>query len=242
MIRIDAKATATDNTVGSCKAFLIRRDKDDEFSLPVGDPDMRKEPRGLSDLALCLFNPDGSLDKFIRRISGTSPEEQLENIVFERAKHTLRAVYAFTGTRAWGEELDTGDIIFFEEINVDKAFQRQGLGMRMVAQILEIARTKTPDATDVFGIVWPGLVYRTVEEAVNDAGEGAEWKAIYKQLAATTLKFWRALGFRRIGCSRWLAFAEAPDHPSKHIDDSHGKPHLSPSSFLTLRPAGSEFR
>lgn len=100
MIRIDAKATATDNTVGSCKAFLIRRDKDDEFSLPVGDPDMRKETRGLSDLALCLFNPDGSLDKFIRRISGTSPEEQLENIVFERAKSTLSGRY--TPLRALG--------------------------------------------------------------------------------------------------------------------------------------------
>ncbi|CAN8099760.1 unnamed protein product [Discula destructiva] len=87
---------------------------------------MNESSDDMAEIALELFNPDGFL-----------------------TRGHLRRRFAHSGTQAWGDELATGALVLFDELIVEPAFHRQG-----------------------------------------------------------------------VGTSRWFAYAESPDHPSKHIDDS----------------------
>jgi hypothetical protein len=47
------------------------------------------------------------------------------------------------GSGVWSKELDTGDILLIEEIKIDKAYGRRGLGKKIMGAMLEKAREKT---------------------------------------------------------------------------------------------------
>lgn len=60
------------------------------------------------------------------------------------------------GTGVWGKELDRGDLLLFEEIRVDAAHRRRGIGAKLVNAILEKTRKKVSDEVGFFALTSPG--------------------------------------------------------------------------------------
>ena len=129
------------------------------------------------------------------------------------------------GTGVWGKELNEGVILLFETITVDRKFRRQGIGKKLVQDLLakiwpelpkegfgmeelEAGRTK-------FAVVWPTFL-NDGETELNDLSPEA-LEVDFETSKAEAISFWRSLGFRRIGTSRWFALAANPAHPSHKL-------------------------
>ena len=124
------------------------------------------------------------------------------------------------GTGVWGHELNEGQILLFESITVDKDFRRQGIGKKFVRDFLaRVWKEKSrlavsEDERSKFAVVWPEFSISQYPHLDNISPEAL--KAYLETGNAGAQSFWRSLGFRRIGTSRWFALAENPYHVS-HI-------------------------
>ncbi|KAH7152819.1 hypothetical protein EDB81DRAFT_881777 [Dactylonectria macrodidyma] len=108
------------------------------------------------------------------------------------------------GTGAWNNELDQGDILLIGDITVDFLYRRNGFATKIIEALLDKTRRKSEH---FFAFARPRFVsklYHTGEE---------------RERIETTIgeQFFRSLGFRRVGTSRWLAFADSGDHPSRFL-------------------------
>ncbi|KAK8091276.1 hypothetical protein PG994_000781 [Apiospora phragmitis] len=115
------------------------------------------------------------------------------------------------GTGAWGRELDRGDILFIDELTVySQASRRRGVGTKLVEEVLKHVRRETGQKihSAVLGV---GYLNRYVDG--TDTDEAMRHLTISR-------RFWRSLGFRRIGTSRFYAFTDDVGHPSRHLDSS----------------------
>ncbi|KAI1129069.1 hypothetical protein F5Y10DRAFT_277023 [Nemania abortiva] len=132
-----------------------------------------------SSLAFDLFDRYGRLDR-------------------EYCEHKIRK-----GSGVWGKELDHGDILLFQSINVEPLRRRQGLGTKLVNAILDKAGH---ESESLFAFASPTRL--TLELDYNDVPEQSE---IFRH-------FFRSMGFRRVGTSGWLAFTDNDSHPSRQLD------------------------
>lgn len=169
---------------GSCNAKLVRREMMREsFWLKMGITTQETH-----DLAFGLFDRYGRLNP-------------------EFYDHDVNK-----GSGVWGNELDHGDILLFEELKVDTTCRRRGIGTKLVNAILEKTSKKVSERVGFFALARPGFLWSetprdnpdTVREAQQDAMKAA-------------LGFWHAMGFRRIGTSPWLAWTNSPGHPSRQL-------------------------
>lgn len=101
---------AAEKWVGYCKGKLIRRHQIRAVFYHEMDVPSRKS----SLLAFDLFDRYGRLRSEFR-------------------DHPIRK-----GSGVWSKELDTGDILLIEEVKVDKAYRRRGLGKKVVGAMLEM--------------------------------------------------------------------------------------------------------
>ncbi|KAB5582977.1 hypothetical protein GE09DRAFT_1278291 [Coniochaeta sp. 2T2.1] len=170
---IGATAKRGDKTIGSCAAQLIRRGRFREnFWQSLEEPN-----KEVADLAFTLFDRYGRLNP-------------------EHYKHEFRK-----GTGAWGQELDDGDLLFFDYIRVT------GSGVAMA-----IFEGPSKDLGFI-AVASPGVLH-------SDQGEEEDYSTFFVRDMPIALSFWRSLGFRRVGLSGWFAFADKPDHPSRLLDAS----------------------
>ena len=112
------------------------------------------------------------------------------------------------GTGVWGNELDRGDLLLFESLQVGYEWRRRGIGRKVVDAVLERTRKKVDESTGFYAVVRPGFLLSEFDRS-EDFGE-REMKIAQS--------FWRSLGFRRVGTSSWFAQTDSPDHPSRHLD------------------------
>lgn len=99
------------------------------------------------------------------------------------------------GSGVWGAEFDDGDILLIETLKIDKEYRLLGLGSRVVKAMLEKTEGKT---RGFIAVTRPGALDR--DDSENQEEDSPE-------------RFWRSLGFRRIGSSCWFGLASNPDHP-----------------------------
>jgi GNAT superfamily N-acetyltransferase len=139
------------------------------------------------------------------------------------------------GSGVWSKELDTGDILLIEEIKIDKAYRRRGLGKKVVGAMLEKAREKTGQ---FFAVAWPTFLnegdLRTETDGLADPEDKDK---AFRREKAMIIRFFRSLGFRRIGSTYWFGLACGGEHPSHLLapDDDYDPsvPHTTvPSSIL----------
>ncbi|KAL2201521.1 hypothetical protein P885DRAFT_27212 [Corynascus similis CBS 632.67] len=149
---------------------------------------MGQPSEATSDLALELFDRYGRLNR-------------------EYYDHEIRK-----GSGAWGPELNHGDILLFNSLNIEPHWQHQGIGARVVNAILEKARSMS---SGFFAFVRPGYLDGDLNYDCEDGEEDS--MTAEKHLAALE-QFWRSLGFRRVGLSEWFAFADDDSHSSRHLD------------------------
>jgi len=117
------------------------------------------------------------------------------------------------GSGVWGAEFDDGDIFLIETLKIDKQYQLLGLGSRVVSAMLEKTKEKT---RGYIAITRPGVLDEEFNQQEQDISQ----------------RFWRSLGFRRIGSSCWFGFASNPDHPSHLLAaaDDYNLPALLPQT------------
>lgn len=113
------------------------------------------------------------------------------------------------GSGVWGSELGDGDFLLFASLQIDRNARRKKAGTRAVKEILEA------ECHSSYAFVMPG--YLTREKPPPGLTEEEE-KAFRRNTKDIAIRFWRSLGFRRVGTSSWFAFTDDPEHPSKLLD------------------------
>lgn len=134
------------------------------------------------------------------------------------------------GSGVWSTGLD-GDIFLIEALEIDRQYRRLGQGSRLVKAMLERVREKT---LGFVAIARPDLRSNEVPYEVNSRSAAGEKTA---ELADRDIsrRFWRSLGFRRIGSSPWFGLASDSEHPSHHL--GAGNDYEIPAvPFSTLDP------
>jgi len=147
------------------------------------------------------------------------PSEETSSLAFDlfdryaRLKQELIEHPIKKGSGVWGKELNSGDILLIELLSIEKYFRGHGHGRRLVEKLLDEVRQKTKSFV---AMAWPASLTTEVEAELGDRPE-EESKPIHEAHKIASKSFFRPLGFRRIGLSRWFAFTDTPDHPSHRI-------------------------
>jgi len=148
------------------------------------------------------------------------PSEELAAVAFGvfdrygRLKKEFKDHPIRQGTGAWGSELDLGAIFLAEDIFINKEWRRRGIGRRVAHHLLEKARKGGRMLK--FSLVVPGRLYRDIESDLKGKTQ-LEQRVIQFGAADVSSAFWRSLGFRRIGASACLGFAEDASHATHRI-------------------------
>lgn len=170
--------------IGSCNAKLIRRSMMREsFWVEMEDPTQETH-----DLAFDLFDRYGRLNRVF-----------YDHVVNK-------------GSGVWGNELDHGDLLLFEELKVGSAYRRRGIGTKLVNAILEKTRKKVSKQVGFFALARPGSLWSEMPRD-NAAAE----REAHQDAMKAALGFWHSMGFRRVGTSPWLAWTDSPGHPSRQL-------------------------
>ena len=183
-----ASATnVTPKDVGSCEAKLIRRTQ-----MRGNFHDELEQPSPeTSTLAFDLFDRHGRL----RTEFGSHPVKK--------------------GSGVWGQGLNHGDMLLIEEIFINKNYRRQGLGRSIVEALLTEVRQKT---WSFFAFVRPDCMKKEdLQREWENLADDSERSRMQDREYDRAVKFYRSLGFRRIGSSAWLALAPNADHPSRQL-------------------------
>jgi predicted GNAT family acetyltransferase len=69
------------------------------------------------------------------------------------------------GSGGWGKELDRGDILSIESIQVGREWRRRGTATNMVQAVLEKTKEKVSEESGFFTVVNPGLLYSEQDKA-----------------------------------------------------------------------------
>ncbi|KAK6067153.1 pyridoxamine 5 -phosphate oxidase [Seiridium cupressi] len=177
---LSVQPSSRDSKIGFCHARLIRRNRiRKSFWL-----EMEPHSKETADLAFDLFDRYGRLQS-------------------DYYDHTVKK-----GTGVWGKELNYGDLLLFEEIQINREWRRQGIASKIVNAILEKSKEKTSRSVGFFALVRPRYLTREIEIS----GGPAE-----KHLGISR-SFWQSLGFRKVGTSSWLAWTESVEHPSRYLE------------------------
>ncbi|TRM60522.1 hypothetical protein BD626DRAFT_571594 [Schizophyllum amplum] len=102
------------------------------------------------------------------------------------------------GTGCWGREMNDGLIMYIRAVNVGAPFERQGVGARLVRELLSSKHV-------VLGTIvycWPSVMRAESPE---------EWRS----MNAPIIAFFRKLGFRRVGRTTYFGYSPDSSHPSR---------------------------
>lgn len=106
-----------------------------------------------------------------------------------------------SGTGCWGEELNTGELIYIKDINVNDPYRGKGVGSWILKQFLTSHHVGPSDTV----ICWP--------TPSNQPPSQEEWKAIQNR----QISFLRKNHFRRIGRTSFFGYSPNPSHPSRSV-------------------------
>jgi len=138
---------------------------------------------------------------------------------YGRLRNELKTHPVRKGSGKWNEELDNGDLLLLEKVEVDAEYRKRGLGKMMVEALLEKARQKS---TSFFTIAWATLLQVGPLDEQLRRLKGVERDKVWDCEEGKVVGFFRSLGFRRIGSSPWFAFAEDINHPARLLDSMAG--------------------
>ena len=198
-------------TIGRLDAKLIHRD---HFVGSFAE-DIDQPSEGAAQMALDLFDRYGRLRP-------------------EFLQHPFKK-----GSGVWGDELSSGDLLLLDKITVDEDYRRQGIATGLAETIIQVCRARS----DVFfALVHPGAlsaeaimqIERLCEQTNMDSRKTETEQMYIKKrrteaereafddlvqdtntdLEVTATRFWRSVGFRRVGSSSWFALAGDASHPA----------------------------
>ncbi|KUJ13344.1 uncharacterized protein LY89DRAFT_651518 [Mollisia scopiformis] len=173
--------------VGEAFGFIIRR----EAIRQTFHRSMEPPHKETMDLAFTLFDRYGRLNK-------------------EIIDHTIRK-----GTGWWNEEVDHGNIVLIENVNVDKEWRRQGVGRKLVLQLLEQAMASRYNPK--FAFARPAAFYDRTNREEKQGQTEERNRALHQSKITAVTSFFRSMQFRRVGVTEWFALARDEKHPSRQL-------------------------
>lgn len=119
----------------------------------------------------------------------------------------------------WGSELEKSGVMVVKYLCVDKTFRRQGLARLLLNSLIEKAKERTGKAARgkvQFVVVFPAVIKEDFAEEQEGKTE-SEKEEIENRHYDNAVRCYRALGFRRIGLSKWFGLALDPEHGSRQV-------------------------
>jgi GNAT superfamily N-acetyltransferase len=191
--------------IGRLDAKLIHRD---HFVGSFAE-DIREPSKGTAQMALDLFDRYGRLRP-------------------EFLEHPFKK-----GSSVWRDELSSGDLLLLDEINVNEAYRRQGIATKLVETVIQACRARS----DVFfALVRPGALLAEANMQIARLHEQTNMYTVpVREMTAVreafddlvqdintdhevkATRFWRSVGFRRVGSSSWFALAGDASHPAHNL-------------------------
>jgi GNAT superfamily N-acetyltransferase len=114
----------------------------------------------------------------------------------------------------WGDEINRGAILILGYLLVEKEFRRQGIARELIEVLIEKLRHSKGGVEFMF--VKPGVIRTDFEE--EQAQKSVEEKEKIEQREYdNAVRFYRSVGFRRVGYSKWFCLAVDPEHVSHPI-------------------------
>lgn len=188
--------------VGKASGLIVQRDR----IVPSFLEQMERPSTETMNLALDIFDRHGRLK-----------EEYLH--------HPVRR-----GLGIWQTELNEGNFLIIETATVLRKARRQGIGRQLVMDMIQKATGMDDDVRFVFA--YPTCLHRgedLKERAGKTKRERFDMADAQKAIA---IRFFRKLGFRRIGISHWFAFSIDANHRSRNISIEEDPDPLEAESFL----------
>jgi GNAT superfamily N-acetyltransferase len=119
----------------------------------------------------------------------------------------------------WDNELGNSGVLILHFVFVEKEFRRQGLARLLLQSIIEDTKKRTGNTGKgvvKFLVVFPAVVKDDFEDEL-EGKTATEKKDIEKKHYDRAVAFYRAMGFRRIGISKWFGLALDPQHRSRQV-------------------------
>ena len=119
----------------------------------------------------------------------------------------------------WDNELGNSGVLILHFVFVEKEFRRQGLTQLLLQNIIEDTKKRTGNTGKEvvkFLVVFPAVVKDDFEDEL-EGKTAAEKKDIEKKHYDRAVAFYRDIGFRRIGISKWFGLALDPQHRSRQV-------------------------
>lgn len=207
--KLDATARIDDKVIAHSHAKLINRPliRHDFWTC------MEEPSQELSDLGFGLFDRYGRLQRIY-------------------VDHEVKK-----GTGVWGAELDDGNMFLIETVCVQQPWRRKGLATLLVKKLMELAQTRANDwhCRHVFSFTSPGWLNTEVDKELPTNTSDEKKTEVRHHHQTVAERFWRSLGFRRLGDSAWLVYTDFPDHPSHEVapDRDYDRPDRPKREMLT---------
>ena len=162
----------------------------------------------------CLINRKRVRDFYADMEAHTEETSDVAFDLFGRYGR-LKALYKTAGRKCglgvWGPEFDRGHLLVFDSVELDHVHRRKGYATRLVDAVLDKARCVTGDS--FFAICQPGAVAAELYRR-DYKWNSAEYRVANDELLTAALRFWRSVGFRRIGSSSYFALTADKNHAS----------------------------
>ncbi|KAL0961304.1 hypothetical protein HGRIS_006263 [Hohenbuehelia grisea] len=110
------------------------------------------------------------------------------------------------GTSCWGTELERGNLLYVQEIQVKEKFRHLGVGSWTLQKLCASKYVKKDD----YIYCWPAPIVTGYHHSLGSNSTEL------KQLS----NFFRKNNFRRIGLTQFFAYSPNKDHPSRRISPS----------------------
>jgi GNAT superfamily N-acetyltransferase len=119
----------------------------------------------------------------------------------------------------WGNELEKSAVLVVKYLYVEKNFRRQGLARQLLDSLISKIgdrTSKTEKGKVKFVVVFPAVIKEDFA-AEMEGKTGTEKVKIEKKHYDNAVACYRALGFRRIGLSKWFGLALDAEHKSRQV-------------------------
>lgn len=130
---------------------------------------------------------------------------------------------SYSGTQylgPWGSELESAPILVVKYLFVSRSFRRLGLARSLLNSLIESTNARFAKnggkGSVEHVVVFPAVIKEDFAEELEGKSE-EEQKEIEEREYRNAVGAYRALGFRRIGLSKWFALAVDEGHASREL-------------------------
>ncbi|KAK5788438.1 hypothetical protein VI817_009396 [Penicillium citrinum] len=135
---------------------------------------------------------------------------------YGRLKDELMRHCVRKGSGVWQNELSSGNFLLIESVSVAQKHRGSGIGRNIVLNLIEKAQGLDNDVRFVFA--YPSCLHEGEDFQERDGKTKDERIKMADAQTANAIRFFRALGFRRIGLTNWFAFSiKDVNHPSRGL-------------------------